>query len=89
MAKFDLLIAQKKGAAHVSNATDKLIGVLVVVLLVSVLAGTIFGYLGTGATGLGNTTLNPGVPTWLPTVLIVLVAVGILYLVIRATGIGK
>lgn len=68
------------------NAVNYIVGALVVVILVSVLAGTIFGYLGTGANGLGNATANPSVPAWLSPVLIVGVGVGLLYLVFKALG---
>lgn len=68
------------------GAVNYIVGALIVVLLISVLASTIFGYLGTGATGLGNTVANPSVPTWLSPVLIVGVGIGLLYLVFKSLG---
>lgn len=86
---FNLGKAQKKGSSMAGHATDYIVGALIVVILISVLAGTIFNYLGTGATGLGNSTLNPSVPSWLPSVLVIAVAVGLLYLVFKALGLVK
>jgi hypothetical protein len=87
---FSLDKAQKRGVAQSSHAVNYLIGALIVVILIATLAGTIFSYLGTGAVGLANTTANPGVPAWLPGVLVVGVAVGLLFLVFKALGlVGK
>lgn len=82
-------MAQKRGVMATGHAVDYIVGALIVILLISVLAGTIFGYLGTGTIGLSNTTANPDVPTWLPPVLIVGVGIGLLYLVFRALGLVK
>lgn len=84
---FDLSLAQKKGAMATNHAVEYIIGALIVVILVSVLAQTIFGNL--GSSGLKNATANPDVPTWLPTTLIIAVAVGLLYLVFKALGLVK
>lgn len=86
---FSLSKAQKKGEMDVGSQTDKIVGILVAVLLVAVLAGTIFGYLGTGASGLGNATANPSAPSWLSPVLIVVVGIALLYLVLKAAGLAK
>lgn len=86
---FSLKDAQKKGSANVSHAVDKIVNVLVAVLLVAVMAGTIFGYLGTGANGLGNVTANPSAPTWLSPVLIIVVGITLLYLVLKSGGLSK
>jgi ABC-type multidrug transport system permease subunit len=88
-SKFNLLAAQNRGMASTSHATEFLIGTLIVVVLVATLSGTIFSYLGTGAVGLGNSTANPGVPSWLPATMIIVVAVGLLYLVLRTMGVVK
>lgn len=89
-SKFNLLLAQKRGMANVSHSVDYLIGGLITVVLTATLAGTIFSYLGTGSVGLGNSSVAPGTPSWLPGLLIVIVAVGIVYLILRAMGItGK
>lgn len=89
--KFNLFLAQKKGMASASHATEYIVGALIVVLLIAVLAGTIFSYLGSNSpVGLSNTSANPSVPTWLPPVLIVAVAVGLLTLLFKAMGLyGK
>lgn len=80
MEKFNLLKAQKKGSTNVNKAVLTLIGALVIILLIVQLAPQFFSGLGTSGSGLGNATANPGVPTWLPTILIVIVAVGLVYL---------
>ena len=85
---FSLSSAQKKGSVQVGGATNKIVGILISVLLVSVLAGTIFGYLGTGAIGLSNATANPSAPTWLGPVLIVLIGISFVYLILHASGIA-
>ena len=85
---FSLSQAQKKGSAAVTSSTNKIVGLLIAVLLIAVLAGTIFGYLGGGASGLGNVTANPSAPTWLSPLLIVLVGVAFVYMVLHAAGIG-
>lgn len=87
--EFSLNAMQKKGMASTKHTIDWIIGGLVSIVLISTLAGTIFTYLGTKSGNLGNTTSNPDVPTWLPTVLIIIVAVGLVYLVLRATGVSK
>jgi len=87
--EFDLMKMQKKGMASTKHTIDWIIGGLIAIVLIATLSGTIFGYLGTGPTGLGNITANPAVPTWLPTVLIIIVAVGLVYLVLKATGVSK
>ena len=83
-------MAQKRGVANTGHAVNFIVSALIVVILIAVLAGTIFSYLGTNsAVGLGNTTANPSVPTWLPGVLIVSVAVGLLYLLFKVMGLVK
>lgn len=86
---FSLEKAQKKGSMSTEHTVDWIVGALIAVLLVAVLGPTIFSYLGNTSTGLGNTTANPSVPTWLSPVLIILVGVGFLYLVMKGIGIGK
>lgn len=85
---FSLSQAQKKGSAEVSGATNKIVGILISVILVAVLAGTIFSYLGTGQNGLGNTTANPSAPSWLSPVLIAVIGIAFVYLILRAAGLG-
>lgn len=86
---FSLAIAQKKGNANVNKTVEWVIGALIVAVLVATLSGSIFTYFGTGATGLGNVSANPSVPSWLPTTLIIAVAVGLLVLVFKAMGLLK
>jgi hypothetical protein len=72
-------ILQKKGAAQVSGKLKGLIGSLVFIVILVQLAPTFFTGLGSTGTGLANATAYPAVPTWLPTVLIILVAAGLIY----------
>ena len=88
-SKFNILAAQKRGMASTSHTVDYLVNGLVAAVLIGALAGTIFGYFGTGANGLGNRTLNPDTPTWLPSVMLIIAAVGVLYLFLRAMGVTK
>jgi hypothetical protein len=80
---FNLSKAQKKGTAHISGATDTLINTLVVVVLTVSLAGTVFTYLGSGATGFANATINGGAPQWLVVIFPILIAVTFVYLILK------
>lgn len=60
-----------------------IIALLLAGVLISALGGTIFSNLGTGVGGLGNTTANPSVPTYLPTILIALFAFAIIFAVYK------
>lgn len=71
---------QKRGQARVNNKISYLIGALVVIVMAVAVAPQMFD----GLNDLANTTLNPDVPTWLPTVLFVIVGAGILFLIWRA-----
>lgn len=82
--KFNLFLAQKKGSASTNKVTE----LLVTVILVAVIGGLAFNYAGNGATGLGNATLYPSVPTWFPPIVQVFLAIGMLYIVLRAAGVG-
>lgn len=88
MGEMKMKNMSKKGNAG-SHAINYLVVGLLVIVMLSVLSGTIFSYLGTGAVGLGNTTANPSVPTWLPSLLIIIVAIGLVFLVLRAFGMHK
>lgn len=81
--KFSLLQdkAGKMAGGGITHAVDYLVIALVVVLLLAALAPTIFG-------SLNNLTGAAGVPSWVPTVFIVIAAVGLLYILLRAIGIG-
>jgi hypothetical protein len=75
-------------AKAVGSTIDYLVGGLIVLVLIGALASSIYAPLGS-VTGVGNSTLNPGVPSWLPTVAIILVSVGLLYMIMKAVGVGK
>ena len=63
------------------GAMTKVIDGLLVAIVIGAIGGTMFSQFGSG--GLGNATANPSVPTWLPTTLVVILAVGLLFLVYR------
>lgn len=86
---FSLDKAQKKGSAQVDNTADKLITVLVVIILVVSLAGTMFTYTGSGATGFANSSVNGGAPTWLVTLFPILLAIAILYIILKVIKSAK
>ena len=69
--------------SQADGAMSKIIDGLLVAVVIGAIAGTMFSQFGTGSAGLGNATLNPDVPTWLPTTLVVILAVGLLFLVYR------
>lgn len=72
---------QKKGNASAKNLIYILIGALIVITLVVQLAPEFFS--GLGASGLGNATANPDVPSWLPTILIIIIGAGLVFLIWR------
>lgn len=75
--KFNLIHARK------GNATaDYVIGLMVAVILIVALAPTIFSF----AADFANTTKNPNVPTWLPTVFTAVISVALLIGVLVAVG---
>lgn len=84
---FDLKKVQKRGFGD-NKVISYLIGGLIAIVLIAALAPTMFNFLGTGTGGLGNTSENPSVPTWLSPVAIILLAVGLLYMLYRAIGAG-
>jgi len=71
------LLLQKQGQAGVDSKITYLIGALIVIVLAVNLAPEMFG----GLTDLANTTANPDVPTWVPTVLFVIVGAGLVFLI--------
>lgn len=78
--KFDLKLMQKKG--ETSGTIKFLVGALIVVVLATALAPTMFSNV-----ALLNTTATGGsVPTWVPTVLYVIIGAGIVFLIWRAFG---
>ena len=83
MEKFDLAKMQKKGSSSVNKIIVGLIGALVVILILVQLAPTFFTGLGSTGTGLGNVTANPSVPTWLPTIMIIIIATGLVFMAWR------
>lgn len=67
------------------GVSNTLIYALIAVVLIAALTPVIFGFLGTsGANALGNTTANPNSPTWLAGVMVILGAVGILMIFLKA-----
>jgi len=82
METFKLQDLQKKGSADVNSKVAYLIGALIVIVMAVNLAPEMFS----GITNLGNETLNPDVPTWVPTVLVIIVGAGIVFLIWRAFG---
>lgn len=75
-----LTLSQKKGYHNTGHAIEFLIGGLILVVLVTALSPTIFG----NVNNLSNATLNPGVPTWVPTVIFVVVGAGLIFMVWKA-----
>jgi len=81
-SKFDISLSQKKGQAGINGKISYLIGALIVIVLVVSIAPTMF----TSLSDLSNTTLNPGVPAWVPVVLFVIVGAGLVFLIWKSFG---
>lgn len=64
----------KKGAGGVSKA----MGVVFLILVLVALTGVIFS----NTTGLGNTSIFGGAPTWVYTIFVVATAVGLVKLIV-------
>lgn len=79
---FDLKAMQKKGAGKTASQIEYLIGALILVVIAVALAPTMFA----SANNLSNTTANPGVPSWVPTILIIVIGAGLVFLVYEAFG---
>jgi len=77
-----LLSMQKKGMTGVNNKISYLIGALIVVVMAVAIAPELFS----STTGIANLSGMTGVPTWLPTVLYVVVGAGLLFLIWNAFG---
>lgn len=69
----NILMLQKKGQAKVDNKITYLIGALIIVVLATALAPTMFSNIA----GLEN---NSDTPSWVPVVLYVIVGAGIVFL---------
>lgn len=82
MKNSKLKLLQKKGASSVDSKMNFLIGALIVVVLATALAPTMFE----NVDNLSNAT---GVPSWVPTVLFVIVGAGLVFLVWRSFGSGR
>jgi L-asparagine transporter-like permease len=82
MENSKLLLLQKKGQAGVNSKITYLVGALIVIVLAVNLAPEMF----TGIATLGNETTNPDVPTWVPTILFVIIGAGLVFLIWRAFG---
>ncbi len=79
MEKSKLLMLQKKGQAGINSKVTYLVGALIVIVLAVNLAPEMFS----GITALSN---DSDTPTWVPTVLFVIVGAGIVFLIWRAFG---
>jgi hypothetical protein len=79
MNKFDINSMKKKGSGSIDGKINYLVGALIVIVLAVALAPEMFS----GVEGLENET---GVPTWVPTVLYVIIGAGIVFLIWRAFG---
>jgi len=76
---FDLKAMQKKGAINAKNHMETLIGALIVVVFLVAVAPEFF----TGI-GLINTTATGGnAPTWLPTILTLVIAAVLVFFVVK------
>lgn len=64
---------EKKGAA-----TGRLVGMVVIILMIAVLGGIIFG-----EDGLANTNLTGNAPAWVVTLLTVGAGIGLVRLILR------
>lgn len=71
---FDLKSMQKKGAVGFGSSMDKSITVLLVVVLVGALAPTMFET---------NWSAITGAPSWVGTIVPILIAVAIIYLIYK------
>lgn len=82
MEKFDLIKMQKKGQAGVNSKVSFLIGALIVIVLATSLAPDMFS----NVADLNTTSEGGNVPDWVPTVLLVIVGAGLVFLIWRAFG---
>jgi len=74
---------QKKGQAGVNSKVSYLIGALIVVVLATAIAPEMFS-------NIANLTGNESdTPTWVPSVLFVIVGAGLVFLIWRAFGNNK
>lgn len=78
---FDLKSLQKKGQAGINSKMTALIGAVIVIFLVSALAPEIFTQLDTLST-------SAETPSWVPTVMFVIVGAGLVFLVWRTFNNG-
>ena len=75
MKTFNLQAMQKKGQAGINGKMTALFGAVILIFLISALAPDIFTELGGLTTG--------GAPSWVETVMIVVVGAGLVFLVWR------
>ena len=76
---FDLIALQKRGAHSVNGHVEYLIGALILIVLATALAPTIFS-------SVNDLNGSAGVPTWVPTVLYVIIGAGLVFLIWKAFG---
>ena len=80
---FNLSLAQKKGMASSDSIVNDYIGFLIGIILIAIIGSQIFSYTGSGSVGLGNSTINPDIPIWLPSTMTIIVAVGLIYAIMK------
>lgn len=76
---FNLKEMQKKGQSGVNGKISFLVGALIVIVLATALGPTMFS----NVAGLEN---NSDTPSWVPTVLYVIVGAGLVFLIWKAFG---
>ncbi len=82
MAKFDLKKMNKRGQSSVNSKITYMVGALIVIVLATALGPTMFSNIA----GLDNDT---DTPSWVPTVLYVIVGAGLVFLIWKAFGNDK
>lgn len=71
------LMLQKKGQAKIDSKMSYLIGALIVVVLATALAPTMFA-------NVNNLSNDSNTPSWVPVVLFVIIGAGIVFLIWRS-----
>lgn len=82
MKTFDLQAMQKKGQAGVNSKISFLVGALIVIVLATSLAPTMFD-------NVANLSSNANTPEWVSGVLYVIIGAGLVFLIWRAFGNNK
>ena len=79
MENFNISLCQKKGQKGINSKISYLVGAVIVIVLATAVAPTMFE-------NVSNLTGVTGVPAWVPTVLLVIVGAGLVFLIWRAFG---